>query len=212
MPIKIVIADDHPLVLKGLNDFLIENGFEIAAKAKNGKEAFDKIKAYQPEIAILDIQMPYLSGLEVARKCFEQNLLTKVIIITFEKTEKIYNEAIAIDNIHGYILKEFAIEEIKDCIETVMSGLSYFSPELLKFIDKKKIPEELKLLTQTEIKVLKLVLENKTAKEISQVLFSSDRTIEKHKSNIRSKLKLSSKRQSMVIFAKEYEDYLLKYT
>lgn len=209
---SIVIADDHPLILKGLNSFLEENNFNVIAKAKDGKEALTLIKAHRPNIAVLDLQMPKLTGLEVAESIFIQNLETKVIIITFEKSEKIYNDALALGNVYGYILKEFAIEEIKTCIAQLQDGKKYYSPELLNYLESKQTPKVLKSLTKTEMKILKLVMENKTAKEIGSILFISDRTVEKHKSNIRSKLKLPSKGQSMAVFAKEHEAYLTKYT
>ena len=204
---SIIIADDHPLILKGLYDFLVEKEFNIIASAKNGKEALTLIKAHQPDIAILDIQMPYLTGLQVAEKCSEINLKTKIIIITFEKSAEIYNEAKAL-GIYGYILKEFAIEEVEHCIENVLQEKTYFSPELIEYLEIKETPHELKKLTTTEMKVLKLIADNKTAKEIGEALFSSVRTIEKHKSHIRSKLNLSSKSNSIVLYAKDHQEFL----
>ncbi|WP_026754086.1 response regulator transcription factor [Sediminibacter sp. Hel_I_10] len=212
MPTSIVIADDHPLILKGLNDFLTEKKYDVLAKAKNGKDALTLIKAHEPEIAVLDIQMPFLTGIEVAKQCKASDISTKIILITFEKSETIFKEAMSNSNTYGYILKEFAIEEIENCIAEVLLGRRYSSPELLDYLEKKEIPAELKTLTDTELKILKLVLENKTAKEIGKLLFCSDRTVEKHKSHIRTKLNLSSKMQSMAIYAKEYEAFLLKYT
>ncbi|MBR9845480.1 MAG: response regulator transcription factor [Algicola sp.] len=211
MPTSIIIADDHPLILKGLKDFLLEKEYNVIASAKNGKEAFTLIKAHQPEIAILDIQMPYLTGLQVAKKCKEEGLATKIIIITFEKSEDIYNEAKSL-GIYGYILKEFAVEEVEHCIANVLEEKSYFSPELIEYLEIKKLPEELKLLTETELKVLQLTSKNKTAKEIGVIIGCSNRTVEKHKSHIRSKLELSSNANSIAIYAKEQEEYLSKYT
>lgn len=211
MPTSIIIADDHPLILKGLKDFLLEKEYNVIASAKNGKEAFTLIKAYQPDIAILDIQMPYLTGLQVANKCKEAGLGTKIIIITFEKSEEIYNEAKSL-GIFGYILKEFAIEEVEHCIDNVLQEKSYFSPELIEYLEIKQTPDELKLLTDTEMRVLELTSKNKTAKEIGALLGCSNRTVEKHKSHIRSKLKLSSNANSIAIYAKEQEEYLSKYT
>lgn len=208
---SIVIADDHPLILKGLSDFLIEKEYNIIASAKNGKEAFTLIKAHQPDIAILDIQMPILTGIQVAEKCKEEGLNTKIIFITFEKSEDIYKQAKAL-GIYGYILKEFAIEEVENCIASILKERSYFSPELIEYLEIKQTPIELETLTDTEMKVLKLIAENKTAKEIGNDLFISNRTVEKHKSHIRSKLKLESKSNSIVLYAKEYEDFLAKYT
>ena len=212
MATTLVIADDHPLILKGLNDFLEEKHYSVIGKAKNGQEALTLIRAHQPDIAILDIQMPFLTGLQVAKQCQAEGITTKIIIITFEKSEVIYKEAKLINSIYGYILKEFTIAEIENCISIVLKGSSYYSPELIKFLEIKETPEALKTLTETELKILKLVLDNKTAKEIGALLYCSDRTVEKHKSNIRTKLNLSSNSQSMAIYAKEHEDILLKYT
>nr|WP_321234519.1 response regulator transcription factor [uncultured Psychroserpens sp.] len=211
MSTSIIIADDHPLILKGLNDFLLEKNFNVIASAKNGKEAFTLINAHQPDIAILDIQMPILTGLQVAEKCKDKGLNTKIVIITFEKSEEIYNKAKSL-GIYGYILKEFAIAEIENCIASVLNERSYFSPELIEYLEIKETPEELKTLTDTEMKVFKLLALNKTAKEIGNDLFISDRTVEKHKSHIRTKLKLESKANSIVLYAKEYEEFLSKYT
>ena len=208
---SIVIADDHPLILKGLSDFLIEKEFNIIASAKNGKEAFTLIKAHQPDIAILDIQMPILTGLQVAEKCQSEGLPTKIIFITFEKSEDIYNQAKAL-GIYGYILKEFAIEEVEVCIASILQNRSYFSPELIEYLETTQIPIELEKLTDTEMRVLKLIAKNKTAKEIGNDLYISDRTVEKHKSHIRNKLNLASNANSIVLYAKENEEYLSKYT
>jgi DNA-binding NarL/FixJ family response regulator len=203
----IVIADDHPLVLKGLLEYLNEKNFNVLASAKNGKEALTLIKAHTPDIAILDIKMPFYSGLQIAKKCKDANLPTKIILITFEKDEKIYNEAKKL-GIYGYVLKEFALEEIENCITSVMKDIPYFSPELLAYIKVDKAPEALTSLTDREINIFKLIGANKTAAEIAEELFISVRTVEKHKNNIRRKLVLDSKSASLYLFAKENLKYL----
>ena len=103
MQASIIIADDHPLILKGLKDFLIEKKHHVLATADNGKKAFTLIKVHNPDIAILDINMPYLSGIEIAEKCLEEGLNQKIIIITFEKDKALYNKAKEL-NIFGYVL------------------------------------------------------------------------------------------------------------
>ncbi|EDP72515.1 Response regulators consisting of a CheY-like receiver domain and a HTH DNA-binding domain [Flavobacteriales bacterium ALC-1] len=203
----IIIADDHPLVLKGLHDFLIEQKYNVLASAKNGKEAFALIKAHSPEIAILDIKMPFLTGLQIAEKCKTEKLPTKIILITFEKDEKAYNEAKAL-GIYGYVLKEFALEEIENCIASVIIDKTYFSPELIDYIKVNEVPEKIKELTDSERNILKLIGGNKTAAEIANELFISVRTVEKHKSHIRKKLVLDSKSASLYLFAKESLEYL----
>jgi DNA-binding NarL/FixJ family response regulator len=204
---SIIIADDHPLVLKGLHDFLIEQNFDVLASAKNGKEAFALIKAHSPDIAILDIKMPFFTGLEIAEKCKEDGLPTKIVFITFKKDEIIYNKAKSL-GVYGYILKEFALEEIENCIASIIKDKTYFSPDLIAYIEVNKISKKLETLTESERNILKLIGGNKTAAEIAKELFISPRTVEKHKSHIRSKLVLDSKSASLYLFAKENLKYI----
>ena len=204
---SLIIADDHPLVLKGLQEFLIENNYNVLASAKNGKQAYALIKAHTPDIAILDIRKPFLTGLQIAEKCKNENLNTKIILITFEKEEKIYNKAKAL-GVYGYVLKEFALVEIENCITSVLKNIPYFSPELLAYIQVNQTPDKLGLITKTELKVLKLITQNKTAREIGEKLFISPRTVEKHKSNIIRKLEIGKSPNSLLIWVKENENYL----
>jgi DNA-binding NarL/FixJ family response regulator len=208
MQASIIIADDHPLILKGLNDFLLEKKYNILASAVDGKEAFHLIETLKPDIAILDIQMPFLTGLEIAKKCQELQYATKIILITFEKDEAIYNEAKSFQ-IYGYVLKEFALVEIENCIASVMNNKPYFSPELIEHLEIDEAPEELDLLTPTEKEILKLIAQNHTGVQIGDVLCISARTVEKHKSNIIKKFNLSHKQNSLLIWAKENQDYFL---
>lgn len=211
MQASIIIADDHPLILKGLNDFLVEKNYNVLASATNGKDAYELIEKLEPDIAILDIRMPHLTGLDIAKLCNEKNLSTKIILITFEKEESIYNKAKSL-HVYGYVLKEFALTELENCISEVFEGGRYFSPELIEYLEIQEAPEALELLTPAEKRVLKLIAQNKTAKEIGELLFISDRTVEKHKSHIIKKLDLESKGGSLALFAKENEDYLDKNT
>lgn len=208
MQASIIIADDHPLILKGLNDFLLEKKYNVLASATNGKDAFQLIKDHEPDIAVLDIRMPFSTGLEIAKKCNEQNLSTKIVLITFEKDEAIYNEAKAL-HIYGYILKEFALVELEKCLADVYGGKRYFSPELIQYLEIDEAPEELELLTPTEKKVLKLIAKNHTGVEIGDLLYVSSRTVEKHKQHIIRKLNLSPKQNSLLIWAKENQDHFL---
>lgn len=211
MEASIIIADDHPLILKGLTDFLIERHYNLTGSAVNGKEAFELIASQRPDIAILDIQMPFMTGLEIAKKCQDLKLPTKIVLITFEKDEAIYMEAKSL-GIFGYVLKEFALIEIENCIAAVLKGHSYFSPELIEYLEIIEPPKELQTLTPTEKEILRLIAQNKTAKEIGNILFTSNRTVEKHKSHIIRKLELESKAGSLALYAKENEQFLEKNT
>ncbi len=208
MQASIIIADDHPLVLKGLTDFLKEKKYHLIGSAVNGKEAFELIQSQKPHIAILDIQMPFLTGLEIAKKCQDLNLSTKIILITFEKDENIYNEAKSL-GIYGYVLKEFALVEIENCIAAVVAGKSYFSPELIEFLEIIEPPAEWDLMTPSEKEILKLIAKNNTGVEIGEILSVSTRTVEKHKSNIIKKLELPQKQNSLLIWVKENQDCFL---
>lgn len=207
MHASIIIADDHPLILKGLNDFLKEKDYNIIGSAENGRDAYNLIETHQPEIAILDIRMPHLTGLEIAKKCFDNNLPTKIVLITFEKDEETYYEAKSL-NIFGYVLKEFALVEIEQCISSVLKNTPYFSPELISHLEIKEVPKELEELTPTEKEVLKHIAQNKTAKEIGELMFISNRTVEKHKSNIIKKLDITPFQNSLLIWAKENQEFL----
>ena len=201
---SILIADDHPLVLKGLHDFLDEKSFNVIARASNGKQALNLIKAHQPDIAILDILMPFYSGLEIAEKCTAENYPTKVILITLEKDELIYKKAKAL-NIFGYVLKEFALDEIENCINAVTLNKRYFSPQLIKALQTREGIEILDQFTNTELKIIQLIARNNTAKDIADILKCSRRTVEKHKSNIIKKLELEPYPNSLLIWTKEHQ-------
>ena len=203
MPVSLVIADDHPLMLKGLSDFLDSKGFNVIGRAEDGKSAYNLIVKLKPEIAILDIRMPYKTGLEIAEACKKNDLKTKIILITFDKDEDTYLQAKTF-NVYGYILKEFAVEEIETCIAHVIKNESYFSEEIGSYLDESKTSSKhniLDPLTKAEITIVKLIADNKTSKEIAEELSISIKTVHKHRSNIVTKLKLEKKSSSLIVWA-----------
>ncbi|WP_452223967.1 response regulator [Lacinutrix chionoecetis] len=208
MSTSIVIADDHPLMLRGLSDLLSSKGYNILGKAEDGQAAYNLIIKEKPEIAILDIRMPYLTGLEVAKQCQKYELDTKVILITFDNEEELFDQAKEY-NVYGYILKEFAIEEIEICIDHVKQGEPYFSEEIASYLNSKiKYTNDhiLEVLTKTELKVVSLLAKNNSNEDISETLQCSIRTIEKHRSNIVKKLKLQKSHNALVLWANLNKD------
>lgn len=191
--LKIFIADDHPILLKGLEDLLKEKKFNVVGKATDGQSALNFILKNKPDIAILDVEMPLKTGIEIAKHCKSNKLDTKIILITLHKEIDLYLMAKKI-GVFGYILKEFAIDEIDTCIESVSNNIPYFSKELKKHIG---FTEEsntiLTDLSSSEKRILKLISQHKTNKEIGHLLFISPRTVEKHRSKIILKLDLSRK-------------------
>ncbi|MDP5157779.1 MAG: response regulator transcription factor [Flaviramulus sp.] len=203
MNTSIVIADDHPLMLRGLTDFLTSKGYNIVGSAEDGNSAYNLIVKLNPKIAILDIRMPHKTGLEIAEACKKNNLSTKIILITFDKEEVLFDKAKEL-NVYGYILKEFTIEEIETCIKSVEKNTPYFSEEIahyLKLSDLGEKPDALNLLTKSELRILKLISENRTSQNISEELNISIRTVEKHRSHIVAKLDLDDKPTSLTIWA-----------
>jgi len=203
---SIIIADDHPLVLKGLQDFLIEKNYNIIDSATNGKEAYKLILKHEPDIAILDIKMPHLSGIEIAELC-NNKIDTKIVLITFENNSIYYHQAKQF-NIYGYLLKEFALVEIENCLKAVTKNTPYFSKEIEDQFSNEAEIIDINALTPSEKRILKLIAQNKTAKEIASMLSVSNRTVEKHKSHIIKKFQLESKHNSLSLFAKENETFL----
>ncbi|MFS4484232.1 response regulator [Hyunsoonleella sp. 2307UL5-6] len=209
MQTSIVIADDHPLMLRGLTDFLTSKGYNILGSAEDGKNAYNLIVKLKPKIAILDIRMPYKTGLEIAEEVQKHNLPTKVILITFDKEEEIYDKALEF-GVYGYILKEFAIEEIETCISHVENNKPYFSEEIANYLkhNSNKRPKELELLTKSELKIVTLISDSKTSQEIANELSISPRTVDKHRSNILSKLNLDNKPTSLFIWSTINKSFL----
>ncbi|WP_299890999.1 response regulator transcription factor [uncultured Lacinutrix sp.] len=200
--ITLVIADDHPMLLKGLNDELQSNGYSIIGQANDGIQALEIVLKLQPQIALLDIDMPLLTGFEVIKMAREKGSKTKFIILSFHK-ESYYIVQAKTFQIDGYLLKEDTFFEIENCIKEVLSGHVYFS----KSIDDQPInlaTEELrrlKLLTLSEAKILKLIAQEISNQDIADSLSLSIRTIEKHRSNIIDKLNLKKENNTLTNWA-----------
>ena len=200
--ISIVVADDHPMLLKGLNDELVNSGYSIIGQADNGIQALELILKLQPKIAFLDIDMPVLNGFEVIKMAREKGSETKFIILSFHK-ESYYLVQAKTFQIDGYLLKEDSFFEIERCIDEVMEGNVYFS----KSIDSQPIiqaSEELKrlnLLTLSETKILKLIAQEVSNQDIADSLSISIRTVEKHRSNIIDKLGLKKENNVLTNWA-----------
>lgn len=210
MSTSIVIADDHPLMLRGLTDFLTSKGFNIIGSAQDGNAAYNLIVKLKPEIAILDIRMPHKTGLEIAESCQKNNLPTKIILITFDKEEELYNKAKEF-NVYGYILKEFAVEEIETCIAHTINNTPYFSKEISSHLNTSNLdkkPDLLNVLSKSELRIVKLISENKTSHDIAEELSISVRTVDKHRSNMVAKLNLDNKPTSLSIWANINKKFL----
>lgn len=202
--IKIIIADDHHIFRKGVISIAEEDdSIQICGEASGGDEAYELIKTQQPDIAVLDIDMPGLSGLDVARKIKNEGIKTKIVILTIHKDKEYFDEAMELD-IKAYVLKESISNDLVDCIKQVSAGDYYISPAISGYLVEKRKPKEhdslLDKLTASELQILKLIAENKTSAQIADELFRSVRTIENHRNNICSKLGLKGP-HALLLFA-----------
>jgi len=205
----IVIADDHPMILKGLYEELISNNYKVVGQAKNGSEALELILKLTPTLAILDIDMPLLSGIEVIKIAKAKNIPTKFIIQSFHKETEYILQAKSL-NIQGYLLKEDSFNEIEHCIKAVLNNKNYFSTSLsnsllLNITDEL---QRLKLLSPSESIILKLIAQQGSTISIAQTLSVSVRTIEKHRSNIINKLKLNGEANGLISWAITNKDII----
>lgn len=206
---NILIADDHPLLLKGLEEFLKEKKYTVVASCSDGLSAYNSIIKLKPDLAILDIEMPHLSGIDVAKQCKQHHIKTKIVLITLHKEKKMFENALKF-NIQGYLLKEFALSELESCIKSMMNGDSYFSEKIYKrFGNTEASNSSLEKLTPSEIKILKRIAEEKTSNEIADLFSISVRTVERHRANIIKKLEIDRKHNALLIWSQKNKELLL---
>lgn len=209
-PIRIVVADDHPMLLKGLADELTSFGFDVVASEENGSRALEQILKLKPDVAILDIRMPVLSGFEVINKCKEEGSSTKIIVLTSFKDKGIVFKAKQL-GVDGYLLKDEPFAEIQKCIQSVMNGESWFSSTFHEVFNNEVSIELAKLnfLSPSEKSILKMIADGKNSKEIGTDLNISHRTVEKHRSNIISKLEIDTSVSALTEWIRANKDLFI---
>ncbi|MGA9773331.1 MAG: response regulator transcription factor [Blastocatellia bacterium] len=209
--IQILIADDHPVVRKGLRQVIeSEAGLKVVAEADDGVIALERIKELHPSVAVLDIHMPKMSGFELARAIREQRIAVAVIFLTMHKAEDMFNAAMEL-GVKGYVLKDSAVTDIVGSIRAAAAGQPYISPQLSNFLLNRSMRQpalpELEELTPTERRVLKMIAEYKTSKQIADQLFIHSRTVDNHRANICQKLGLRGT-HSLMKFAVEHKSQI----
>lgn len=210
--ITVLIADDHPIFRQGLRQIIASGGeFEIVAEVGDGNEALEKIRSLKPQVAVLDVDMPGRTGLEVLKNLNENNLSSAIILLTMYKEESFFNAALNA-GAKGYVIKDSASSEITLAIRAVAKGEDFISPMLstllLKRLKRAEKPKnsQLESLTSSEYRVLKLVSEGKNSQEIANQLFISIRTVETHRMNICRKLDLEGKNALLLFAMRNKED------
>lgn len=196
--IKLFIADDHPIFRQGLKQIIEKDTqLKVVGEADNGEAALERLAQCEAQIAILDVDMPQKDGFEVLREMRQQRIRVEVVFLTMHKDERFLNTALDL-GAKGYVLKDSAVTEIVNCIRSVAAGQDYISPQLSSLLIKRyhrgtqlaDAKPQLDQLSPTERRVLQLIGQYKTSKEIAGELLIGVRTVEHHRANIAEKLEL----------------------
>lgn len=198
--IQVALVDDHQLFRSGINFIISDtNDIEIAFEASNGQEFLEFVDQYQPDLVLMDINMPIVDGVEATRKALEKFPDLKILVLSMFGEVDYYNTMIDL-GVKGFILKDIDNDELIDAIRKVNKGGSYFSQELLLQLIKNKPSGEEIELTRREKEVLELICLGFSNQEISEKLFISQRTVERHRSSLLFKTD-SKNSVSLVVYA-----------
>ena len=190
MPIRLLLAEDHVIVRQGLRALLEQAGMVVIGEASDGPEALRLARTHQPEVAILDIAMPLLNGLETARRLREAVPHTKTIVLTMHTEEPYILEALQA-GVVGYVLKSQAAVDIVQAIQTALQGAIYLSPRVTNAVVQAYLAGvtlSSDPLTSREREIVQRIAEGQTTKEIAAHLGLSIKTVESHRINLMRKL------------------------
>lgn len=207
MGIKLVIADDHSMIREGLRQLLeLDENIKVVAEASDGVEAIEKLKEFNVDVLLLDINMPNMNGLDTLINIKRNNIDVKVLILTIHNEVDYLIRAVEI-GCDGYVLKDSDSNLLKKAIYTVYEGEKFIQPSLTPVLNaglasKVDVDEKLNELTRREIEVLKLIAEGLFNKEIASKLDISERTVKNHVSNIFKKIDVSDRTQAAVFAIK----------
>src|SRR5580765_536692 len=213
--IRVLIVDDHPLFRQGLRQVIMSDSrFEMAGEADDAEGAIKLTQETKPDVVVLDVNLPRMSGLELAAVLRSKKCRAGLVVLTMLKDEQVFNQAMN-SGITGFVLKENAAGEILNCMASVAAGEPYVSPSLSGYLLRRRNRAEslaartptLADLTTAERRILKAIAQKKTTKQIAAELFVSPRTVESHRANISAKLSLKGS-NSLLQFALEHRDAL----
>jgi len=198
MSTTVIVADDHPIFRQGLIRSIQETGgFTVVGEAEDGNQALDLIERLHPEIAVVDIAMPTMDGLALIRAASARSLDCSFVIMTMYKEEGYFKEALEL-GVKGYLLKENAASDLVQCLRFVAKGRRFVSSAMSDYLvsasmllpNRAEYRNPLQALTPGERRILRLIAENKTSKEIAEALNMSFRTVQTHRAHICRKLQL----------------------
>ncbi len=193
-PARVLVVDDHEIVLQGLKTILDREGFEIVGEASDGRQAVSRALELQPDLVVMDISMPVMNGIEAAAEIRRSVPSARLVLLTVHTENRYILEALK-SGIRGYVLKSRAPSELVEAIHEILSGRIYLSPGISQTVVEAYLQQnsaEPESLTRRELQVLQLVAEGKTTKEIAMSLSVSVKTADSHRSNIMHKLNMHS--------------------
>jgi DNA-binding NarL/FixJ family response regulator len=195
-PITCLVADDHPAVVQAVCEVLEAHGVVIAARTRDGDEALSLIEREKPRIALLDVRMPRLSGIEVARRANRSTPGTAVILYTAYGDRALLTEALDA-GARGFVLKEAPLAELARAVELVADGRTYVDPVLAGVLSSSAATDKIAKLTQREREVLRLLADGLSNEEIGRSLFISPETVRTHVRKAMSKLDADTRTQAV---------------
>jgi DNA-binding NarL/FixJ family response regulator len=210
-----MLVDDHPAFRLGVRQVIVSDPrFMIIGEASDGQSALELIRRLRPDVTVLDISMPKLNGLDLMRLLVRERPPTRWVVLTMHQEESLFQEAMDLGAL-GYVLKENAVDDILRCLQAVAAGDCYLSSSLSNFLLRQRQSGQalrnqtpgLDDLTAMERRILKLIAENKTSRQIGAELFISPRTVETHRRNLCLKLGLSGS-HPLLRFALEHRSVL----
>jgi DNA-binding NarL/FixJ family response regulator len=195
-PITCIVADDHPAMVEAVADVLTEHGLTIVGRARDGEEAVAKIETRKPDVALVDVRMPRLGGIEVARRVAASTPATAVILYTAYGDRALLNDALDA-GARGFVLKEAPLIDLGRAVELVASGGTYVDPVLAGYLATAKTTAKLPALTQRERDVLRLLADGHSNEEIGKRLIISPETVRTHVRKAMQKLDADTRTQAV---------------
>ena len=212
-PIKVFIAEDHPIFRYGLKQMIERSSsIEVVGEAEDGEDAVAKAEEHAPDVRLMDVRMPRVSGIEATRRLAESMPTMKILMLTVSDEEDDLYEAIKA-GATGYLLKEISIEEVADAVRAVIQGQTLISPSMASKLiqefnalakradEKQQVPAP--KLTDRELEVLNLVARGLNNREIARDLYISENTVKNHVRNILEKLQLHSRMEAVMYAVRE---------
>jgi len=203
--ITCVVADDHPAVLEAVAEFLAHAGIDVVARATDGEEALEQIELRQPQVALIDVRMPKLGGIELTRRAQRSTPATAVLLYTGYGDRALLTEALDA-GVRGFVLKEAPMDDLVRAVKSVASGGTYVDPVLAGTLATSSVGNKLPELTHRERDVLRLLADGLSNEEIGKKLFISAETVRTHVRKAMDKLDADTRTQAV---ARALRDHLI---